>query len=124
MYHCWNMFLMFILTILVINSTIAGKAPKLGEVKSKVSINLGNKFKFTCYLEDGNKVPVKFEWYRNGQLLSIGINTRYKIDNSPDESVLIINKLETNDSANYSCTARSTFGTDTQSTTLTVKGWI
>lgn len=115
---------MFILTILVINSTIAGKAPKLGEVKSKVSINLGNKFKFHCYLEDGNKVPVKFEWYRNGHLLSIGMNTRYKIDNSPDESVLIINKLESNDSANYSCTARSTFGTDTQSTTLTVKGWI
>lgn len=94
--------------------------PKLDEFKPKQTLLVGDKFKLYCYLNVGSK-PVKFEWFRNGVLLANDA-TNYHIDVFEDESRFIVNQLDVNDSANYSCVAQNQFGSDTQSTQLIVKG--
>lgn len=69
---------------------------------------------------EGSK-PFEFRWLKNDHSLS---DNDYKINiiNYEDESQLIIDKLDRNDPGNYSCIVRNSFGTDIQSTILSVKG--
>lgn len=89
------------------------------ELKSKHFQNTGKKFILTCYLEEGTK-PLVFEWHRNGGIISSVSSVR--IETSEEVSSLTIDRLQSTDSGNYSCSVSNQFGSDSQSTVLLVKG--
>ena len=68
--------------------------------------------------------PVFFQWIKNGITLTNNPESNYKIVTNDDNSQFSIKSLIRSDSGNYSCIARNEFGTDIQSTLLTVKGLI
>ena len=115
--------LYFILGLLFISSVYTQIIPKLDKFHREKIHNVGGKFKQWCGILDGSK-PLRFEWRKNGQpLAQIMANYHYHIDNVDDDSsILVIDKLSSNDSGNYSCHVSNQFGSDIQSTILTVKG--
>ena len=88
------------------------------ELKSQHSQNVNKKFFIFCYLQQGSK-PLTFEWFKDGRLLS---SSRYLIDTSDDVSGLTIERVNTADAGNYSCSVRNRLGSDSQHTFLLVKG--
>ena len=102
-------------------------APKLVDVKDRLSQNVGTKLKIHCNIQQGSK-PMTFEWYKNTSridLLNMMMtenNRGMKIVHSEDESLLTIFTLNRTHSGNYSCHVRNRYGSDTQFTVLTVKG--
>lgn len=99
----------------------ASLVPKLDKFYPRDQ-NVGSTFKIFCSPQEGSK-PFQFEWRKNGQLLSSS-GVTYKIEHSIDDSLFVINQLQTLDSGNYSCTVRNQYGSDTQTTVLTVKGLV
>ena len=96
--------------------------PKLGSFPLKQSQNSNSKFKLLCILQEGSK-PARFEWHKDGRVL-LESNSNYRIETEEDESEFTILKLNSNDSGNYSCSVWNDFGTNIQSTVLTVQGLI
>jgi len=74
-----------------------------------------------CSVEEGS-LPLFFEWSRNGQLIKSSPDVNYKIDNFDRFSTLIIPKIDRKDAGNYTCVVRNAFGTDSQSSLLSIKG--
>jgi len=89
------------------------------KIAREYSQNIDTKFKVFCSVQTGSK-PFLFEWLKNGHILPFGAN--YQVESSEDDSLLTIFKLSPNDSGNYSCVAKNQFGSDSQSTLLSVKG--
>ena len=112
---CWS----FILICLIPDS-LQNILPKLDEFQPKRSQKVGTKLLIVCSPQEGSK-PFQFEWRKNGLVVK-DTDPGYKIDSNEDESLFTISKLESKDSANYSCLVRNQFGKDIQSTVLTVKG--
>ena len=109
-------------------SSSSSSSPKLEEFKPKRFQNIGNKFVLVCIPLEGLK-PFHFEWYKNGILIqqqaSSSNAATYRITETPEgESLLVIEKLSSSDSANYSCSVSNHFGTDSQLTQLIVRGLI
>ena len=101
----------------IVNANIA---PKLAEGKPKIFQDRETKFNIFCSIQKGTK-PFQFEWRKNTKVLK-GSNANIRIQDFEDNSLLIINQLSSNDSARYTCTVRNHFGSDSQSTELSVKG--
>lgn len=118
-----NMFGYSIWFILIICSFGHSTKPKLTEIVHNRSQNIGTKFQFVCSTEEGLQ-PLRFEWHRNGLLLSSKHTNKYRIDVDQDQSRLIIDKLSVEDTGNYTCTVFNPFGQDLQFILLTVKGLI
>ena len=100
------------------------QTPKLAELKHKHFQNIGKKFIVVCYIEQGTK-PFIFEWYKNGDVLTSNSHTRITenaITTDEDVSSLTIDQVKFSDSSNYSCKVTNKFGSDSQFTTLLVKG--
>ena len=95
--------------------------PKIVGIKSEHAQNIGKKFIINCYLEQGTR-PLKFEWRKNG--LPLSSNEHYRIETSDEDSGLTIDRVDPFDSGNFSCIVSNTFGSDSQSTSLLVKGWL
>ena len=97
--------------------------PQISEFKKQHSANLNAKFKLFCYLENGDP-PVQYLWRHNGkEIVENSIkNGRISIERSGDEAVLMISKVQFEDSGNYSCQAKNRIGINVQSTILVVKG--
>lgn len=116
-----TMWFIFIFVLLICDIALADKPPKLEEFIPKRSQELDTKLSIFCSVQQGTK-PYKFEWYRNGQILSTS-DSRYRIETSIDNSVLTIPNLSILDSSsNFSCSVRNHVGHDTKSTILIVKG--
>jgi hypothetical protein len=95
--------------------------PKLIPLPQQSLLSEGSPFRLLCYTSAGDK-PIFFQWTKNGQLLSNSPQTHYKIENSKDVSEFLIKNVDRNDSANYSCIARNSFGEDIMHSKLLVKG--
>lgn len=65
--------------------------------------------------------PIKFQWERNGQLISENARN-VRIEDGTSHSVLVFDSVELTDFGNYSCIAQNTDGTDKYTTELIVKG--
>ena len=117
--------LLFLFVFLDVDVSIGNNvdSPRIEEIIQKRLQNVGTKFTILCSLQEGAR-PVLFEWYKNGHLLLTPTSNfnSHRIATSEDESHFIIEKLSESDSANYSCSVRNKFGSDTQFTVLTVKG--
>lgn len=97
-------------------------SPKLVNYAAKISQNVGTKVKLSCFIQQGTK-PFSFEWLKDNQVL-FSDASKYRIETDEEGSDLIISNLDHFDSAEYLCTVRNEFGSDTQSTKLIVKGLI
>ena len=114
------MITIYLLVLFSFGIASASIAPKLVEVKPKIFQDLETKFNILCSIQKGTK-PLQFEWRKNTKVLK-GSNANIRIQDFEDNSLLIINQLSSNDSARYTCTVRNQFGSDSQSTELSVKG--
>ena len=118
--------LFLILCFLLQKTQQESLSPKISAFKSKQSTNLGAKLKLFCFAEEGSK-PLWFEWHHDGKIVKNeddynDTQSSVIIENSDDSSILILDKLRQNNSGNYSCSVKNRYGSDIQSTILTVKG--
>jgi hypothetical protein len=97
------------------------EAPKLLPLPPKTELSEGSSFRLFCYSSAGTK-PLFYQWSKNGQNLVNNPHSSFKIETFKDNSQFGIEKVDRNDSGNYSCIARNAFGTDIQSALLIVKG--
>ena len=101
---------------------ISIEAPKLFQpLNARTELLEGSSARIMCYITTGTK-PVFFKWNKDGVELATSRQLKYKIDNSEGESLLKIDNINRSDQGNYSCVAGNAFGSDIQSTVLSVKG--
>ena len=74
-----------------------------------------------CTIEEGSQ-PIFFEWFKNSVPMKPIPEVNYKIDNFESFSTLIIKNIERSDSANYSCFAKNSFGSDSHNVVLNING--
>ncbi|RWS20219.1 Down syndrome cell adhesion molecule-like protein Dscam2, partial [Leptotrombidium deliense] len=99
-------------------------SPKLASFPLFSPFTEDRPFTTVCTIQDGS-LPISFFWKFNQKL--INNNFGIEIEKSESSSFLKINKLKQTHSGNYTCTAINTFGEDSQTFTLLVKGplkWI
>ncbi len=97
------------------------ESPKLLSLPSQNIVSEGVSFRLFCSVQSGSK-PLFFQWLKNGLILNKVPNNSYKIENLSDHSSFLIEKVIRSDSGNYSCGVRNSFGSDSQSAILIVKG--
>lgn len=118
----WSKSLMLFALLATICHVTGNVKPKLDRIVPNRLQNVGSRFKILCNSQEGSK-PFRFEWYKNGRLLSpLSGGNEYRIETSDDDSMFIIDTLSRSSSANYSCTMNNAFGSDSQYSILTVKG--
>lgn len=84
-------------------------SPKLQPFSFPFDLNLKTPFVVvSCVLSSGNE-PISFQWFKNGQPLSIDLN-RIIIKNDKAFSVLELKKPNIDDIGNYTCLAKNAFG--------------
>ena len=87
---------------------------KIGEISPHTeTIQLAQYFKQCVSIEEGS-FPIFFEWFKNSKPLKPNPDVNYKIENSEMLSTLKIIKIDLNDVGNYTCIAKNTFGSDSQ----------
>ena len=106
--------------MVIMSITDSNRPPKLEEFKHRRTQNIGTKFTMFCSPQEGIR-PFHYEWFKNGQILPKS-SSNHRIEMSEDNSLFIVHQLTPNDSANFSCSVRNQFGSDSQYTLLTVKG--
>ena len=113
----------FLLIVIIITTTTSAHQqlpPKLAESMGQKSQSVGTKLKLFCQVEKGSR-PLHFTWQKNGHELHIsGLGS---IDSSEEDSLLVIEHLQAQDSANYTCSVSNAFGTVHQTTVVIVKGF-
>ena len=99
-------------------------APKLAENIHNQTLLIGSKFKFFCYLQSSGSRPLHFEWLKDGQILRhYGDKlTSYTISTTEDDTLFSIDKIRLNDTGSYTCLVRNSYGSDSKTISLTVKG--
>ena len=107
--------------LLLIGAIYASLPPKLADFVPKKSQNIDTKLKIYCQAQEGTK-PFRFAWSKNGQPLVASAKTNYRIETTEEDSLLVIDRLVTSDSASYSCQVQNSHGTASQITVVTVKG--
>jgi hypothetical protein len=96
-------------------------APKLLFLVNNINQTEGTKSQIFCAVQSGSP-PLFFQWFKNDRILVPNPESNFRIDTSQENSNLIIAKLHRSDSGNYSCLVRNTFGSDSQSVLLNVRG--
>ncbi|GFS52408.1 titin [Trichonephila inaurata madagascariensis] len=93
--------------------------PKVKPFRFEDNIREGDVASVTCLVTSGSK-PVKFQWNKNGNPISIN-NKNVRIDDGAIHSVLVFDSVKLTDDANYSCIAKNTEGQDSFTAELYVK---
>ena len=111
------MFFYCIICVLINVGATSLLPPKLAPLISQRSQIVGSKFKIFCQIEEGQK-PFQFRWYFGSRPLSESTNLH--IENSEEDSLLVIDQLSVSHTGNYSCTVRNNFGETSQLVALSV----
>lgn len=112
--------------LLMIIHVCSGQKPKLSEINHNRSQNIGTRFIILCSVEEGVE-PFRFVWKHNDQTLVNNDDDKlghHHIETAQERSMFTINKLNVNDSGNYTCAVSNYFGQDFQNIFLIVKGLI
>ncbi|KAF7493821.1 hypothetical protein SSS_07430 [Sarcoptes scabiei] len=118
---------MLLLIIFILNlfeSCSGQESPKIIDFVPKISQPIGSNLVLTCNVINIQE-PLQFDWHKNGQnidKLSQIERSRFSIDNRRGFSIFNLIDLNQNDSGNYTCVVRNSFGSAQQSTILLVKG--
>ncbi|XP_022236923.1 Down syndrome cell adhesion molecule homolog [Limulus polyphemus] len=106
--------------ILFFTSVLAVEPPMLQPDEFPSDIELGSRVQIVCYLKKGD-LPVTFRWNKDEkQLLT---NERITISSSDSiSSNLRIQRVISEDVANYSCTGTNSAGSDSFTAALIVRG--
>ena len=93
--------------------------PKISKSASSESLKESSYFSATCSVNQG-ALPLFFTWHKDNQVIA---DTNVKIISMSERiSTLIIEKVSANDSGNYTCNVRNTFGNDEHTISLIIKG--
>ena len=114
----------YLFCFLILSQTGHSLKPKLSGFLKSQSQNQNSKFKLSCFVEEGSK-PLEFRWFLdNSEIILKNSDRNIQIVHSEDESILKIDNLSKENTGNYSCFVKNSYGTDVQSSVLLVKGLI
>ena len=74
-----------------------------------------------CSVERGSQ-PLFFQWFKNGQQINKQSDDLKITSSSERDSILHIKKVTSIDSGNYTCEVKNSFGEDTFTSQLIVRG--
>lgn len=79
-----------------------------------------NRYAFLCNIVSGT-LPFKFQWLKNGHPIA---GKHHDIDTTAHFSMLTIGNISKSDSGIYKCFVQNSFGADSSTTELNVKGFV
>ncbi|KAI1290169.1 Hemicentin-1 [Halotydeus destructor] len=94
------------------------EAPDIVKQFSKLESQEASKFVFLCSLSKGSS-PVEYSWTKNGSPLKS--NVKVKDDHDVSTTTVIIDKVQSSDAGNYTCSARNAAGQDSHTLQLVIK---
>jgi len=92
----------------VILTSFDAESPEILKLFERRNLEEGQKLTITCSTTKGSK-PLTFEWLKEGVHLT---NSKYRIANDEDFSLLKIDTISAKDAGNFSCKASNAFGSD------------
>ena len=110
-----------ILCFMIFVHQVLSKSPELVPLAKNLVVEKNQEFSLVCSILRGSQ-PIKIQWFKNGVLLRP--RNDLSIVSQQSLSVLTFSKVQTNDSANYSCVASNSDGSNRNYTFLQVKGKI
>ncbi|KAH9364305.1 hypothetical protein HPB48_008457 [Haemaphysalis longicornis] len=100
--------------------TISG-APRLHSAGFSSELSLGEDTSVTCFVKRDSSGPYAMAWYKDGQAItSDGERVRTTVKGT--SITLSIDRVDIGDIANYTCTAKNAYGSDTLTLLLLVSG--
>ncbi|XP_076363657.1 cell adhesion molecule DSCAM-like [Tachypleus tridentatus] len=112
----WNALVVF---FVFLTPALAVELPSLQPYEFSSNIELGSRIQIVCNLEKGD-LPVTFTWKKDGKPLST--NERVTVSSlDAFSSNLRIKKIQSEDIANYTCTATNSAGSDNFTAALIVR---
>ncbi|GFV73983.1 titin, partial [Trichonephila clavipes] len=117
----WNILLYPKLIVLaaVVLEYISADAPEIQKFSFQDDIFEGKRVSVTCLVASNSKA-VNFNWYKNGKEISSS-ERNLKIRNDNEFSVLILDPVNLQDNANYTCKATNIHGSVQHTAYLNVK---
>ncbi|PRD18555.1 UNVERIFIED_CONTAM: Titin [Trichonephila clavipes] len=104
----------------VVPEYISSDAPEIQKFSFQDDILEGKIVSVMC-LAASKFQPVNYNWYKNGKEISSS-ERNLKIKNDNEFSVLILDPVNLQDNANYTCKATNIHGSDQHTAYLNVKG--
>ena len=105
------------------NNELDKTVPKLGPVVNNQKRDVNASFQVFCGVQQGAQ-PLFFEWFKNGQPIKAVPGVKWQIETSNKFSALNIDRIDKEDTGNYSCLVKNIHGSDSIHVLLTVKGKI
>ena len=112
----YSLFLIFV--FLFTKSICSDEDRPVSEILTSSKLIENKKFHLTCHAS--GKLPITFEWFFNGQ--KIAPNDNIAITNLDESSMLNIRSMSVDQSGEYVCKTKNSFGQDNRSVQIKLNG--
>lgn len=99
-------------------SFLTGSPPKIEALSQTTSVEVGQTLTLSGSFS-GDPAP-SVQWIRSGQSLP-GEEGRYRVENGPDTSLLMISAVEAGDAGAYTLKLSNQFGSDTATVNVHIR---